>query len=118
MNTSAPENMTVGVVSPDNVDDTSTSTSSARLTPDQFVIQAREPSPLAKEVEVVIVKDEVAKHVVPASLLSLDGTKQVPSGITVVKTSLETVQRLGYDNCLVHKKKGPFLKSMNDILHA
>ena len=35
-----------------------------------------------------------------------------------MKRILEIVERLGYDNCLVNKKRGPFIKSLNNIMHG
>ena len=63
------------------------------------------------------VKIKGAKIVVPTTLLHFDSKKQNESGLIIMRRVLETVDRLGYDQCLGFKKKGPFLKSLNSILH-
>ena len=58
------------------------------------------------------------KLVVPAILIHDDPSKQTKNGLEVMHKVVETIDRLGYDNCLGHKKKTPFLKGLNGILHA
>ena len=58
------------------------------------------------------------KLVVPSFLIHDDPAKQTKNGLEVLKTVVQTIDRLGYDNCLGHTQKTPFLKGLNGILHA
>ena len=51
-----------------------------------------------------------AKLIVPASLVTMERNKQSPNGLVIITKVLETANRLGYDNCLVNKKRGPFFQ--------
>ena len=58
------------------------------------------------------------KLIVPNNLLTLEPMKQNANGIAVMRYILESAQRLGFDNCLANRKKGPFFKKLNEILHS
>ena len=58
------------------------------------------------------------KLVVPSTLIHDDPAKQSKNGLDVMVTVIETIDRLGYDNCLGHTNKTPFFKGLNGILQA
>ena len=48
------------------------------------------------------------KLVVPSTLIHDDPAKQSKNGLDAMVTVIETIDRLGYDNCLGHKKRHHF----------
>ena len=48
------------------------------------------------------------KLVVPSTLIHDDPAKQSKNGLDVMVTVIDTIDRLGYDNCLGHKKRPHF----------
>jgi len=58
------------------------------------------------------------KSVLRNDIISDDPAKHSSVGHDVILIFLKIVDTKGYDNCMGHGKKGPFIKKINDQLHA
>ena len=96
----------------------SSSSTAIDISPEPTGFTLYQPSQPEENVIQPTVRIQGAKLVVPSFLLALETEKQSKNGIMIMIKILETVERLGYDKCLGNKKKGHFIRSLNNVMHA